>query len=82
VAAAEEEDDDEEEADGLHLWKRGGPCPTVSSQFKGVSWHKSRKKWVSRSTEGNHLGCHATEQDAAQAVDNYAKHGMVPESTR
>jgi hypothetical protein len=50
-----------------------------SSQFKGVQWSKSRNNWDARS-KGQYLGSHATEEEAAKAVDDYTKHGTVPES--
>jgi hypothetical protein len=52
---------------------------TVSSHFKGVSWSQSNKKWQAQ-TKGKHLGCHATEEEAARAIDDYTKHGTVPVS--
>jgi len=66
----------------LELPTRSGGGPGGSSQFKGVTWSKSSKKWqaASKGRNGRHLGVHATEEEAAQAVDDYAKHGTVPES--
>ena len=53
-------------------------CRTVASRFKGVSWHKFNNKWQARSKE-KYLGHHATEEEAARAVDDYVEHGTVPE---
>jgi len=53
--------------------KRG---PMGSSTFKGVSWNKGAKKWVA-ACKGTHLGCHATEEDAAIAYFNYLEDGTV-----
>ena len=49
-----------------------------TSQFKGVIWHKPNNKWRANS-KGKHLGYHATEEEAARAVDDYVEHGTVPE---
>jgi len=57
---------------------RGGGGPAGSSQYQGVTWNKSKNKWRARS-KGQHLGYHATEEEAAQAVDDYVEHGTVPE---
>jgi len=42
-----------------------------SSQFKGVSWHKKKKKWEGRIRLGRlrHLGYFASEMEAALAYD-------------
>jgi len=49
----------------------------TSSQFKGVTWVKSNGNW--RATcRGKYLGCHATEEAAAQAYDNHVKDGVDP----
>ena len=45
-------------------------------RFKGVSWHKFNNKWQANS-KGKYLGCHASEKEAARAVDNYVKHGTA-----
>jgi hypothetical protein len=44
----------------------------ASSKFKGVSWHKQHKKWVTRITLGgrcHHVGLFHLEEDAARAYD-------------
>lgn len=46
-----------------------------SSRFKGVAWHKHKRKWQSRiQIEGKliHLGCFAVEEDAARTYDTAA----------
>jgi len=48
--------------------------PAGTSQFKGVFWVKGVGKWKARFKE-KHLGCHATEEAAAQAYNNYVKAG-------
>jgi hypothetical protein len=75
---------EEEAAQAVDDYVEHGTVPefkTGSSQFKGVSWDKSRNKWQAKSN-GRYLGLHATEEEAARAVDDYVKHGTVPESTR
>jgi len=54
--------------------------PRGSSQFKGVTWNKAASKWMAMSNR-KHLGCHATEEEAARAYDEYVKHGTLPESS-
>ena len=49
-----------------------------TSQFKGVSWNKHNIKWKAMS-KGKYLGHHATEEEAARAIDDYIEHGIVPE---
>ena len=48
-----------------------------TSQFMGVSWDKSKKKWAA-GCKGTKLGCHATEVDAARAISNYLEEGIDP----
>jgi len=48
-----------------------------TSQFKGVCWDKRDLAWRA-SCRGHRLGNHATEEDAAQAYDNYVKDGVLP----
>jgi hypothetical protein len=53
--------------------KKGG-----TSEFCGVSWHKSRRKWNAKLKYGgkkHHLGCFAEdrEEDAARAFDDAAR---------
>jgi hypothetical protein len=48
----------------------------VSSQFKGVSWHKGGGKWIAMIHCGGttrYLGLHAREEDAARAYDCAAR---------
>ena len=52
----------------------GGRQP--SSQYKGVSWFKSRKKWaayIKQNGKRKHLGYFATEREAALAYDSAAR---------
>jgi hypothetical protein len=75
---------EEEAAVAVDDYAKHGTVPEskpVSSQFKGVSWDKSHEKWGAKSKRP-HLGHHATEEAAAKAVDDYVKHGTVPESKR
>jgi len=46
-----------------------------TSQFKGVSWDKSMLKWRAE-CKGARLGCHATEEDAAHALNKFIKDGI------
>lgn len=51
------------------------PNKKSSSRFKGVSWHKSSKKWQSRITYNNktvYLGVFANEIEAANAYNEIA----------
>jgi hypothetical protein len=46
------------------------------STFKGVSQHSKTKRWVAQITafrKHHHLGCYATEEEAARAYDVAAK---------
>ena len=46
-----------------------------SSQYKGVSWHKSNSKWLSRiyiDTRPTHIGMFQSEEDAALAYNEQA----------
>jgi hypothetical protein len=52
---------------------KGGPVR--SSQFQGVSWHKGANTWMA-ACKGTHLGCHATEEDAARAYNTYLMDGI------
>ena len=52
-----------------------------TSQFKGVSWHKTNGKWRAN-CKGNELGYHATEEAAARAYNTYVKDGVVPAKKR
>jgi hypothetical protein len=59
--------------------KDGGRGPVkhrenISSQFKGVSWHKGSGKWQVKS-KGKSLGRHGTQEAAAQAYENFIKVG-------
>jgi len=52
-----------------------------TSQFKGVTWDKSRGKWAAW-CKGKRLGHHATEEAAARAYDDYVKNGVDPVQRR
>jgi hypothetical protein len=52
---------------------RGG---VKHSQYKGVTWHKHLKKWMTQIQHGgknNHIGYFDNEKDAAMAYDEAAK---------
>ena len=49
--------------------------------IKGVSWHKGRGMWKAQCNEKT-LGCHATEEAAAQAYNDYIKAGVMPATHR
>jgi hypothetical protein len=53
--------------------------PASSSQFKGITWDKTSKKWKAQCNR-THLGNHATEEHAARAYGNYLKDGIDPVS--
>ena len=55
--------------------------PTATSQFKGVSWIKSRGQWRAV-CKGTNLGCHATEEAAARAYTKYLEDGVDPVKRR
>jgi hypothetical protein len=63
--------------DGIHP----GPKPARSSQFKGVTWHKSNNTWKAV-CNNRHLGYHATEEDAARAHSKYLEDGIDPVKRR
>lgn len=51
------------------------PYPGGSSQYKGVSWHKSQGNWravIKVNRRSRHLGGFATEEEAARAYDEAA----------
>jgi len=53
------------------LPQRGG-----TSEYKGVSWNKAKKKWVAGIQHNNkviHLGCFNSEREAAKTYDKKAK---------
>lgn len=48
----------------------------TSSQYKGVTWHKTNKRWIAQikiNQKRYHLGCFINEEDAAKAYDKAAK---------
>lgn len=50
--------------------------PGSSSQFKGVSWHKTKQRWTANirvDTKLRHLGSFLREEDAAIAYNNVAR---------
>jgi hypothetical protein len=48
-----------------------------ASQFKGVSWNKSRNKWEAQCKQ-THLGRYTTEEAAARAYSDYLEDGIDP----
>ena len=68
---------EEEEGVVSEVVMRGGGDRAGTSQFKGVSWDKERKKWRAQCKE-KFLGLHTTEEDAARAYIKYIKDGSVP----
>ena len=71
---------EEEAARAYHDYVEHGIAPeskTGSSQFKGVTWSEPYNNWKANS-KGKHLGFHATEEQAARAVDDYVTQGIVP----
>ena len=72
--AVQDNDVGEEEGDVSELVIRGG---AGSSQFMGVSWHKSNNKWQAK-CKGKALGLHTTEEAAARAYSKYLEDGSVP----
>ena len=56
-----------------------------TSEHKGVSWNKARKKWeAQKRVQGKtvHLGYYADEEDAARAVAEYVERGVVATQRR
>lgn len=54
----------------------------TTSKYKGVSFYKSRNKWVAKITinyKGIHLGCFDSEDDAGIAYNNYIKDNLLQE---
>lgn len=52
------------------------PHNTSTSQYKGVSWDKSRQKWLSQifvDKKNRHLGRYTEELEAARAYDKAAQ---------
>jgi hypothetical protein len=76
--AVQDNDVGEEEGDVSELVIRGG---AGSSQFMGVSWHKSNNKWQAK-CKGKALGLHTTEEAAARAYSKYLEDGSVPVKPR
>jgi hypothetical protein len=53
------------------------PVSGTTSQYKGVSWRKDRKRWQAVLIVGGRrisLGCFTDETEAARAVDEAARH--------
>ena len=58
----------------VNLSRRGG-----SSEYVGVSWHKTKKKWGSSiriDGKGKHLGYFENEIEASEAYQNYLKNNL------
>ena len=52
------------------------PCRGGTSQYKGVSWRKSRDKWraqININSKKTEIGCFCSEIEAARAYDKAAK---------
>lgn len=52
------------------------PTRKTSSKYKGVAWHKKKRKWiasVSANKKSHHLGYFTSEKDAAIAYNHKAK---------
>ena len=60
------EKDEDEASFAPVLRKRDTPGRPGSSQFAGVSWNTSARKWLVR-CKGSYLGWHATEEEAARS---------------
>jgi len=76
---------EEAAAQAYNNYVKDGVVPTTlrgrTSQFTGVCWDKRSKKWEAK-CKGKHLGYHATEEAAAQAITNYVEDGVVPVTRR
>jgi len=81
VQHPEEQEEDEEAGSAPILQKRGSGGRAVTSQFAGVSWAMTKNKWLAQ-CKGKHLGCHATEKDAARAYNRYLEDGIDPVKSR
>jgi len=82
-AEGEEEDEVEDVGNvgGRTASRRGAWLRDGTSQFKGVIWVTSRRKWKA-TCKKKHLGYHATEEAAARAYDSYVKDGVVSATRR
>ena len=63
------------EAERGRAAKKRKVAASMSSRFRGVSWHKREKKWYARfcfAGKMKHIGCFINEIDAAHAYDAYA----------
>ena len=75
---------EEAAAQAYNKYDEDGVTPVAkrcSSQFKGVCWNKHRGNWLA-GCKGKNLGCHATEEAAAQPYDNYVEDGDDPVKRR
>ena len=59
-----------------NAWNTRGQDNNISSQYKGVSWNKKRRKWVVSiriDRKSKHIGFFEDEKEAAAAYDKAAK---------
>jgi AP2-like factor (euAP2 lineage) len=52
-----------------------------SSRYIGVAWHKARSSWDVRKYS-RHIGCYASEENAARVYDCVAVHAHGPGAKR
>ena len=56
---------------GQNSLNQNGHSDRRGSRFKGVSWHKKNRKWISE-FRGRYIGSFEKEEDAARAYDTAA----------
>lgn len=58
---------------------QGGHVDAFYSKHRGVSYNKRRRKWIARARANgvdHWLGCHSTEEAAADAAARFREHNM------